>query len=53
MMVGQFINHAGTSIAKSAGMYNLTVTATVAGLSANGQPVTETRTYKIVARPGM
>ena len=53
MMVGQFINHAGTSIAKSAGMYNLTVTATVAGLSANGQPVTETRIYKIVARPGM
>jgi hypothetical protein len=53
MMIGQYINHAGTSITLSGGMYNLTVTATITGLSANGQPVTETRTYKIVARPGM
>jgi len=52
MMIGQYINHAGTSITLSGGMYNLTVTATVAGLNADGQPVTETRTYKIFSRPG-
>ena len=41
---------AKTRIEQSGSVYNLTVTATISGFTANGLPVTETRTYEILPR---
>lgn len=43
---------AKTRVEQSGGRYTLTVTATITGFSANGMPVSETRTYEILPRPG-
>jgi type II secretory pathway pseudopilin PulG len=41
---------AKTRVEQSGGIYTLTVTATITGFSANGQPISETRTYEILSR---
>jgi Tfp pilus assembly protein PilV len=43
---------AKTRVAQSGNVYILTVTATITGFSTNGMPVSETRTYEILPRPG-
>lgn len=43
---------AKTRVEQSGDIYTLTVTATITGFSANGMPVSETRTYEILPRPG-
>jgi prepilin-type N-terminal cleavage/methylation domain-containing protein len=46
------IGSANTNIIESGKVYILTITAKISGLSANGQPVIETRTYEILPRIG-
>jgi prepilin-type N-terminal cleavage/methylation domain-containing protein len=52
IIVAHFIDHANTNFIQSGSVYNLTITAKITGLSANGQAVSETRTYEILPRPG-
>jgi len=52
IVVANFIDHANTNFVQYGRVYNLTITAKITGLSANGQAASETRTYEILPRPG-
>jgi prepilin-type N-terminal cleavage/methylation domain-containing protein len=51
-VAAHYIDPANTTFVTSSGFYKLTVTAKISGFSANGQPVSETRVYEILPRPG-
>jgi type II secretory pathway pseudopilin PulG len=51
-VVAHYIDQGNTSFVKSGSVYELTVTSKIIGLSANGQPVSETRVYEVLPRTG-